>query len=240
MNASKIIIDGDIVAYRASFASISFDEHYLEQKIDELISYILEECSFYCSTGDYVIYLTGKGNFRKEIAKTAEYKGNRKSVEKPIFLEQARDYLQKKYNAIISSGEEADDLIAMEATRIGSEVIVASVDKDMLQLPALHFNFNRKDDKWTLVKEFEGLKFFYTQIITGDSADNIKGIFRVGPVKAKAMLEDCDDEASLWEAVVKAYEGNTERVIENGRLLWLRRYEGQIWEPPVVQKQKVG
>jgi hypothetical protein len=26
------------------------------------------------------------------------------------------------------------------------------------------------------------------------------------------------------------YDGDEARVIENGRMLWLRRYEGEIWE----------
>jgi hypothetical protein len=25
------------------------------------------------------------------------------------------------------------------------------------------------------------------------------------------------------------YEGDEDRVIENGRMLWLRRYEGEVW-----------
>ncbi len=32
--------------------------------------------------------------------------------------------------------------------------------------------------------------------------------------------------------VVKAYDGDEGRVLENARLLWLRRYENQMWEPP--------
>ena len=40
-------------------------------------------------------------------------------------------------------------------------------------------------------------------------------------------------EQDLWEACVKAYDGDVDRVIENARLLWLRRTEGEIWQPPV-------
>jgi len=102
----------------------------------------------------------------------------------------------------------------------------------MLQIPCKHFNF--ATGVWTTVTEFEGLRFFYKQILTGDRADNIMGLYRVGPVKAEKMLQDCNSEKSLWEAVLKAYDGDKERVVENARLLWLRREKGEIWEPPKV------
>ena len=101
----------------------------------------------------------------------------------------------------------------------------------MLQIPCRHFNFNKKE--WTTVDEWSGNKFFYTQILTGDAADNIKGIYGIGPVKAKRLLAECDTVESLWKACVKAYDGDTDRVIENARLLWLRREKGELWQPPV-------
>ena len=53
--------------------------------------------------------------------------------------------MESKYQAIISEGEEADDLIAKEAARLNYKACVASVDKDMLQIPCWHFNFVRGD-----------------------------------------------------------------------------------------------
>ena len=67
---------------------------------------------------DYKVYLTGKGNFRHDIAVTEPYKGNRKEKEKPVHLEAIRQYLIKDWNAVVSEGEEADDLIAIDATAI--------------------------------------------------------------------------------------------------------------------------
>jgi 5'-3' exonuclease len=79
------------------------------------------------------------------------------------------------------------------------------------------------------------MKFFYTQILTGDRADNIGGLHGVGPVKASKILQGCETENELWDAVVKAYEGDVEHVLENARLLWLRRYEGEIWCQPITE-----
>jgi 5'-3' exonuclease len=113
------------------------------------------------------------------------------------------------------------------------KAVVASIDKDMLQIPCFHYNLTRRE--LSAVGEFSGTKFFYTQILTGDKADNIKGLHRCGPVKAGKILAECDTEMKLWDACLEAYEGDTERVLENARLLWLRREVDQLWEPPVEQ-----
>jgi 5'-3' exonuclease len=68
--------------------------------------------------------------------------------------------------------------------------------------------------------------------LTGDNADNIKGLYGIGPKKAEKLLAGCDTEESMWEVVVKAYDNDIDRIIENARLLWLRRYENELWEPP--------
>ena len=76
------------------------------------------------------------------------------------------------------------------------------------------------------------MKFFYQQILTGDKADNIVGLYGIGPKKSEKLLEHCETEEDLWKAVVEAYDGDLDRIVENARLLWLRRYPEQIWEPP--------
>lgn len=53
----------------------------------------------------YEVYLTGKTNFRNDIAKTAVYKGNRKDKIKPRHLQIVRDYLSMSYDATISAGK---------------------------------------------------------------------------------------------------------------------------------------
>ena len=230
MSIKKVLVDGDIVAYRAAFSTQDLFPEDAERKVDELMDYILTETLMFPDPNDYEVFLTGSGNFRYDIAKSFPYKCNRKTTEKPIHLPVAREWLVNKYKATVSEGEEADDLIAIAATKYGPETIVASVDKDMLQIPCKHFNFTKGE--WHDVTEFEGTKFFYKQILTGDRADNIVGIYKVGPVKADKILGDCNTEEELWEAVLNAYDGDIERVVENARLLWLRRKEGEIWEPP--------
>ncbi len=68
----------------------------------------------------------------------------------------------------------------------------------------------------------------------GDSADNIKGIHRVGEVTATKMLAELKTEQEFYACCVEAM--GAERVLENGRLLWLRRTADQMWEPPNEEK----
>tara|TARA_R110000796_G_scaffold86661_2_gene187411 strand:+ start:560 stop:1351 length:792 start_codon:yes stop_codon:yes gene_type:complete len=262
MESGKVLIDGDIVAYRsaASLESEYFREvvttdlklykykqdHHekfvsgykfwaagttkLSRHLDKSMKYIIDKTVRSVDSGLYQVYLTGFDNFRYKVAKSFPYKETRKSTPKPVDLPKARAYLVEHFGAIVSEGEEADDLIAIEATRCGPTTIVASVDKDMLQIPCRHFNLNRGD--WTTVSKFAGLKFFYVQILTGDTSDNIKGVYGIGPQTAKKLLSGLTTEEDLWDACVKAYKGDVSRVIENARLLWLRREIGEVWIPP--------
>ena len=233
MDYGKVLIDGDILAYRAAFATQEDHWKMSEIKVRELLEYVLYECVSFPEPSDYEVYLTGQGNFRYEIAKTYEYKANRKGATKPKNLPLTRQWLIDNHNAIVSEGEEADDLIAKEVAKLSPDCVVASIDKDMLQLPCWHFNFSTGE--WRHVTEWEGLKFFYSQILTGDRADNIVGLWKVGPVKASKILKDANTERELWDACLKAYDNDHDRVLENARLLWLRREEGELFVPPTAQ-----
>jgi 5'-3' exonuclease len=63
----------------------------------------------------------------------------------------------------------------------------------------------------------------------GDRIDNIVGIHGIGEKKSEKILKDCTTEQEFYDKCVEMYEGDEDRVIENGRMLWLRRYEGQVW-----------
>lgn len=221
-----VLIDGDIVAYRASYSTESSTPEDAIDKADELIEEILSATTF---DGEcFEVFLTGSGNFRYDIEDT--YKANRSDKERPVHLGAIRDHLVENWGAVVSSGEEADDLIAIRATELGPNAVIASVDKDFLQVPCKHYNTRTKETKE--VTEEEGLKFFYSQILTGDRADNVIGLYRVGPVKAEKILSECHSERDMFETCVEAYDGDIEKVIRNARLLWLRREVGQVWHPP--------
>jgi 5'-3' exonuclease len=233
MLGGKVLIDGDIIAYRAAFASEKDFVEDAKNKVDELMQAILKNTCVFIDRDSYEVYLSGRTNFRHEIAKTAPYKGNRKSRPKPIHLGLCRDYLTIEYGAITTDGEEADDAMAIRATELGKDTIIASVDKDMLQVPCLHYNITKQT--LTEVSEADGKVSFFCQVLTGDTADNIYGIYGIGPKKAAKLLKDCQTDLEYWSTIVKAYEddgGGEERAIETAQLVWLRRKEGELWQPP--------
>ena len=224
------LLDADILCYRVGFATE--DEH--ENTAIETMAVFLEDLLMFdlVDTEEHELFLTGKTNFRNDIAVTAPYKGNRKDVKKPIHLPLLREYLQTAWGASVSEGQEADDDIAIRATELGDNALIVSIDKDFMQVPTWHYNFVKKEKKY--VTPEEGLRFFYKQILTGDNADNIKGIHRVGDVKATKMLADAKTEQELYACCVEAM--GAERVLENARLLWLRRQPNQLWEPPIEKE----
>ena len=180
--------------------------------------------------GDYKGFLTGSNNYRKEIAVTAPYKGNR-TADKPIHYDLIREYLIKAWGCIVVEDQEADDAIGIKAYEIRDidEYIIMSIDKDLDMIRGWHYNFIK--DKKYLIDDLQAIRHFYTQILTGDRVDNIVGLRGIGPKKAAKILEDCITEADMYKAVLEAYDNDETRVLENGQLLWIRRKENQIWSP---------
>ena len=223
---SHVLIDGDIIGYRIGFSTEEENEKIVISRCATFIETMLWED---LEAETYQGYLTGKDNFRNDIARTAPYKGNR-TAPKPKHLQLIRDYLESAWDFQVSVGQEADDSIAIEHVARNYESIIASIDKDFLQLRGNHWNFVKKE--MTVVTEEEALLNFYLQVLTGDRVDNIIGLKGIGPVKAKQRLAGCESAAEMYTACVEAYGGSTERVIENCKLLWLRRTPNQNWEPP--------
>lgn len=221
------LIDGDILVYRIGFASENDSEGVAIARCCEF----LEDIILFNGFGDYQGFLTGKKNFRTDVAVTAPYKGNRKAA-KPIHYQALRDYMEFKWGFKMIEGQEADDAIGIEAYSLDPEsYCICSIDKDLDMLRGKHYNFV-KDTFYTVTEE-EAIFNFYKQILTGDRVDNIIGLKGIGDVKAKRILKECNNEKEMYLAILKAYEGNEQRVLENGQLLWIRREPNQIWQPPL-------
>jgi hypothetical protein len=228
------LIDSDIVAYRIAFACENENEVTARRRLDSYLTDILV-CgvdSTYpdCFVDSWKLFLTGKTNFRKDVAVTAVYKGNR-VAPKPEHLPALRQHMIEEWGASVSEGQEADDDVAIAGTEHGDDGIMVSLDKDIDQVAGWHYNFVKKTGYY--VSEAEGLFKLYCQILTGDTADNIIGIKGVGPVKANKILDGCVYEYDMYCRCVEAYDGNEDRVIENARLLYLRRTKDEpLWTPP--------
>ena len=76
---TKTFIDGDIVAYRmaASADSNGYSFQSAAANVDRMIEDIIHEAMDFPGPSCFKVFLTGRGNFRYDIAKAAPYKGNR-------------------------------------------------------------------------------------------------------------------------------------------------------------------
>jgi hypothetical protein len=216
------------VAFSAKDASEQIAKNRLTEWLTEIV-YMQLDCD------DFKAHLTGSTNFRNNVAVTHPYKGNRKDVVRPEHFDALRKHAER-LGATVSVNEEADDTVAIESTK--AYYWIVHVDKDLNQLPGWHYNPVKSEEYY--VTEDEGNYSFYLQLLTGDRTDNIVGLKGIGPVKAAKILGDLVDEQDLYSAVVKAYKDAgepIERILENGQLLWLRRYEGELWQLPVNVNQ---
>jgi 5'-3' exonuclease len=213
------IIDADIICYRVGFASEDVDEAICMARVTALVHEIVYQ-ELKCD--DYKAYITGRNNFRNDIAVTEPYKGNRKDAKRPTHYQAIRNHLLR-LGADLVEGEEADDAVAIEATKTGGWIV--SIDKDLDQVAGWHYNFVKRLEYY--VTDEEGLRNLFTQVLTGDRTDNIIGLKGIGPKKAEKLLKDCKTEREYYDACLKAYDGNQLRVDENLNLLWLRREPNQ-------------
>lgn len=208
----------------------------------------------------YQLYLTGDNQFRKQIAKTKPYKGNRDPNHKPYYYNEIRKYLVDRWGAKVVDYYEADDVVVQEQwghyKEIGKgysfeplliregdtlykdnlKTIICTIDKDLDQCAGWHFNVTKKEKYW--VTEEEATRFLYEQILSGDSVDNIPGLPKVGPIKAKKALVRCTTEQQMYQEALAMYnkhygEGKgLEMLTETASLVYLVKEEGKHWSPP--------
>lgn len=221
------LVDSDIVCYRVGFASNDEAESVALTTLDGFITDLMMDDPI-LDVMSFEFYLTGTSNYRNDIAVTRPYKGNRKS-EKPVHLQALRNRLVDVWGAVVSDGNEADDMMAIRQTELGDDSIIISLDKDLDMVKGWHYNFVKRNRYY--IDAEEGQYKFYTQILTGDKVDNIQGVHRCGPKKAEKILQDCKTELEMWEAVVEAH-GSEDRALEDARLLWMQTKEGELWLPP--------
>lgn len=186
-----LAVDGDIIAYRTAAVC---EEHF-EGSCDSIIESTLTEIATDTNISKMRIYVSGKNNFRYDIAKTKPYKGNRATMVAPRFLNYCKDHLVSKYNGIRVHGYEADDAIATDMTV--NNAIHCGIDKDMLQIPGDHYNYVKKE--WQHVTPEEAIVTLYRQILMGDASDNIPGLPRVGAKTAETII--FNHETALVDAL---------------------------------------
>lgn len=196
-----------------------------------------------------IVMLSGPDNFRNDVATIRPYKGGRDPDHKPVHGPAILDFLDKKYDTMYSVNEEADDMMGymqVAAMERAEQTCIATIDKDLDMIPGTHFNFMHNN--FYYVEQEDADRFFYTQLLTGDSTDNIEGIPRMGPKKAEVFRQAWQKEKfsvnGMYSSVRNVYEEHfgpnaDEVLLENARLLWIRRKPDEMWTPPAVKRKKM-
>jgi len=213
------LVDADLVAFRcAATVPEHEDVEVAFYRVDVLMQQILDASE----STSFFAYLTGRNNFRKKI--NPEYKANRKDKEPPVYLQDCRKWLCDKWQAEISEGCEADDLLAINQ---GRDTILCSLDKDLDMIPGMHYNWT-KNIIYEINKQ-DGVRHFWKQMLIGDVSDNIQGIHGIGPKKADKLIEHLDEEQEMFETVYNMYN-DPKRFVMNANCLWIQRNPGELWQ----------
>jgi DNA polymerase-1 len=242
------LIDGDVIVYKAAWAAETGIEwgdgvhtlHVDPATLADIAETVLAQIESALKPTKTIITLSDSKVFRHDFF--PEYKANRKLARKPIAYKAARAYMEAQPNVICRTALEADDVMGILATgdtvhaRDTDERIICSVDKDMKQIPGLHYDWT-KDTEVRTVSALEADAFFYAQCLAGDSTDGIPGIKGVGMVKATKMLMGSAKDTA-WEVIVDAYakHGHDETyALTMARLVRILRAEDYNFETKEIR-----
>lgn len=243
-------------------------EEYARQMLRRQVSSVIKEVRdrYGIDSRDLRVdlYLSAGTNYRDKLATLKKYKGNRDALHKPVLYPVMTDELKKRYKVIEIHGHEADDAVSIAAAQMrkdGQRYVIASIDKDLDQIPGTHYDYMKK--VFYDVTEADARRWFWQQILSGDGTDNIGGACKIGPKKAEVLIGAWEDDHSvghgqdgsrcdgdcysrfMWERVRGAYrraavaagcyytkENDPALVaLENARLVYLQQEPGELWTP---------
>lgn len=200
----------------------------------------------------HVVVLFDGESENERVVLDAEYKANRPDFsnvadeENPFsqlpYILQALSHLGIAYAE--TTGCEADDWIAGYVHKYGSdnEIIISSFDSDFFQLISENVSILRYRGEKTIIcdEKYLSEKYGITpcryadfKSLTGDKADNIKGVDKVGPKTAAALLQEFGtldnvlrnatqiSKASVRESIIES----SERLVLNYKLIKLEGAE---------------
>lgn len=246
-----LLLDGDFMVYKAA-ATVK----RLDTAIRRFYQLVLEEM-FYANVKECLVYLTPTGCAkcgRYLLPTVRPYQAQRTTrpelpLKQPLkrhLLSNPNEYSQHGIEVLWSYEYEADDLIVIDSYRFRERCIISSGDKDLrlspfarLEMPAGSILDAVPDDfgyiAWDETHSFpivgQGTKFFFAQLLAGDTADNIKGILTLdgklcGATKAFEVINPIASAEEAAERVLGAYAAIGQDVLAEAEALFLRRWEG--------------
>lgn len=203
------LIDGDILLYE--FGSAKNEDGtplkwpFVISRLDARLANILNAVN----ATSHQIYLTGKGNFREKIATIQPYKGHRPS-EKPYWHAAVKDFLIKHRNALLVEGYEADDAMAMaQHSSKDTQTVICSRDKDLNMVGGWHYQWpsGTKAAEYWKQDKVGGNRCLTKQMLTGDTTDNIPGLYGVGAKSALLKkVDELENYSEMAQLVAFEYE----------------------------------
>ena len=221
------LIDADTPIFAASLSAEGQDEWVAFSRLDKTMENFVKGSG--CSS--YELFVSSGVNFRKEI--DPSYKANRTQPD-PKHRQACKEWLIKERGAIPCDGFEADDAVGCEQ-RTDDSTIICAIDKDLLMIPGKHYQWPItrggkvvRKGRFIEISEEQGIRNFFTQMLTGDTSDNIIGVHGIGPKKAEKILAPYDTEEDMYSCVKEWYEGydREEDFHKNLDLLWIWRSYG--------------
>lgn len=243
-----LLIDGDGPAYVAA-ATVKT----VATGLRRFQSNILEQI-FLANCADGHVYLTHEectkaGRFN--ILGVKPYQGQRSGSAKPPLLAQVREIAHQQgsmdeFEVHMETQVEADDAMMMKSYVLGEAGIIRSDDKDLRMTIFPYYEIERGvvmpsdpfGELWMSetnsgVKKCLGrsVKFFWAQMVMGDTADNIKGLISlsgrtVGPSGAYNLLHPLRDIEAVCNTVIDAYREINQNPLPEAWMLWLLRHPG--------------
>jgi hypothetical protein len=241
-----LLLDADQMIYKAASTV-----KRLDTAIRRFYQLVLEE-KFYTNSKEVRAYITPSDNFkcgRYLLPTVKPYQGQRATREeiplkaplKAHLIANPHEYAAQGIEIIFDYQAEADDRIIEDSIAFGERGLVSSFDKDMnlCRGPKWNPELGTVDtisdaygwidyDKSRGKVVGHGLKFWYAQMLMGDSADFVAGLTRykgrnIGPAGAYEFLKDCTTEKEAASKVVAAYAEINQNFLAEAECLWLRR-----------------
>lgn len=173
-------------------------ETQVDDRVEGIVTTILDKLNY---VGEYKIIMClsdPKANFRKTLLST--YKANRIGKRKPVCYSEVLTWIKTNYITKMISTLEADDVVGILATRFKGQEVHSSGDKDFMSIPGVFYNFLKGE--LYHISEREADKWFYTQTLIGDTADNYNGCPGIGEKTAEKIFEK---EGVSWGTVEKTF-----------------------------------
>ena len=244
-----VLVDGDSIAYAAGAQA---SEEECKKKVEEIFTRIYERCQ----PSEIKIYLEDwkapKINFRSHVAVSRKYK-DRTGSKKPEYLTLARElissvaidcdtpfemeYEEVSFEAV--SYIESEDAVAIAHEWLvseGKKAIIARIDKDLAQVPGVHYNYFR--DEMSVIDSQTALVNFYTQLLIGDATDSITGLPGVGKKTAEKLLHYDQTGDDMMTTVAVEYKRRGfpyQYLLEQARLLYILRAIDDVYQFPLLE-----